>query len=329
VPYHWRVSTAPTAAVPPAIARTMSPAQWAVLVTLAVIWGGAFFFGKVAVAEVPPFSIVLGRMVIGMLVLHAVLLLSGQRLPADRRLWGMLALLSLVNNVIPFSLIFWGETRISGALASILGSTTPIFTVLLAHYWTIDERLSGRKVAGVLLGIAGAAAMVGHDALSGLGDDVLAQGAVLLSSVCYAIAAIYARRFRGTPPLTIATIQVTWGVILSLPLVLLIDHPWTLLRPGPAAMLAILGLGLLCTALAYILYFRLLAQVGATNVVLVTFLIPVSGVLLGYLVLHEQLQSHHFLGMALIALGLAAIDGRAFSWLRSRLGRREALNVNI
>jgi drug/metabolite transporter (DMT)-like permease len=302
----------------------MTAAQWGALLALAAIWGGAFFFGKVAVGEVPPFTIVLCRVVIAAVVLNTVLLLTGRRLPADPQLWRMIAVLSLLNNIIPFSLIFWGETRISGALASILGSTTPIFTVILAQWLTHDEKVTAGKVAGVLLGIAGAVAMVGHDALAGLGDDVLAQGAVLLSSVFYALAAIWGRRLRRWPALTIATAQVTTSSVMALPLVLLIDQPWQLPQPGPAAIWSIVGLGLLCTALAYILYFRLLAQVGATNVVLVTFLIPVSGVLLGWLILHEKLAGHHFAGMALIALGLAAIDGRLLAKLSWGLRKLDA-----
>jgi drug/metabolite transporter (DMT)-like permease len=232
--------------------------------------------------------------------------------------------MGLLNNLIPFSLIFWGQTHIASGLASILNSTTPLFTAVLAHFLTRDERLTANRLAGVLAGLAGVVVMIGPDVLVGLRANVLAQSAVLCAALSYALAGIYGRRFRGTPPLVTAAGQVTSTSVLLLPVVLLADRPWTLPLPGARTWAAVAGLALLCTALAYVIYFRILAVAGATNLLLVTFLIPVSALLLGGLVLGERLEPRHFGGMGLIALGLAAMDGRPLRKARELLTPRAA-----
>jgi drug/metabolite transporter (DMT)-like permease len=227
-----------------------------------------------------------------------------------------------LNNLIPFSLIFWGQTRIASGLASILNSTTPLFAVVLAHLLTRDEKLTANRAAGVLFGIVGVVVMIGPDALGGLGSNVLAQIAVLGAALSYAFAGIYGRRFRDLPPLVTASGQVTATTILMLPVLLVVDQPWTLPVPGARTWAALAGLALLSTALGYVLYFRILAVAGATNLLLVTFLIPVSALILGVSVLGERFDGRHFGGMALIALGLAAIDGRLIRLARSFLARQ-------
>jgi drug/metabolite transporter (DMT)-like permease len=217
-----------------------------------------------------------------------------------------------LNNLIPFSMIFWGQTRIASGLASILNATTPLWTVLLASFLTRDEKLTVGRIAGVLIGFLGVAAVIGPAAFGGFGLDVVAQLAVLAAAVSYALATIFGRRFRamGIPPLMTAAGQVAATSLLILPMVLLVDRPWQLVLPSPVAWASILSLALLCAALAYVVYFRILAVAGATNLALVTFLIPVSAVLLGAVVLGERLEPRQFVGMTLIAVGLAAIDGR-------------------
>jgi drug/metabolite transporter (DMT)-like permease len=226
----------------------------------------------------------------------------------------------VLNNALPFCLIVWGQTQIASGLAAILNATTPLWTVLLAHALTRDERINAEKAAGVLVGFAGVAAMIGPALLAEIGADALAQLAVLAAAVSYAFAGIYGRRFRamGVPPLVTATGQVTASTLLLLPLALAVDRPWQLALPGPTTVAAVLGFALLSTALAYVLYFRLLASAGATNLLLVTFLIPVSAILLGALVLGERLTARQLLGMALIGAGLAAIDGRLLRRLRAQ-----------
>lgn len=292
--------------------RAMNPTEWGLLLALSVLWGGSFFFIGVAVKELPPLSIMLLRVGIAALTLNFVLLAVGQTLPRDRKIWLAFFGMGLMNNVIPQTLIVWGQTQIPSGLASILNATTPLFSVLVAHVFTSDEKMTPNKLVGVLIGFAGAAVMIGPAALSGLGTHVWAQVAVLAASLFYGVSSVFGRRFKrlGVPPLATATGQLTASTLMIMPFALLIDHPWALPMPGVATWAAILGLALLATALAYLMFFRILSTAGATNLALVTFLIPVSAVLLGFLFLDEYLELKHFAGMALIAVGLAAIDGR-------------------
>lgn len=290
----------------------MGPLEWLLLVALSVLWGGSFLFGKIALAELPPFSVVLVRVGLAALALWIAVAAARQSLPRARAVWLAFFAMGLINNLIPFSLIMWGQVRIGSGLASILNATTPLWTVVVAHWLTADETMNARKLAGVLVGVAGVAVMIGPVALAGLGGDFAAQLAVVAATLSYAFAGLYGRRFArlGVAPMVAAGGQVSATTIMLLPVALLVDRPWTLPMPGPRTWMALAGLALLSTALAYVLYFRILAKAGATNLLLVTFLIPVSGVLMGVLVLDEILAWRQVAGMALIGLGLAAIDGR-------------------
>ncbi len=298
---------------------SMGPREWSMLVGLSILWGGSFFFVEIVVDDWPPFSIVLSRVLLAALALWAYIFATGRRLPANPSIWLAFATMGLINNAIPFSLIVWGQTQIASGLASILNATTPIFTVLVAGYWLADERISPRKLAGAAFGFAGVSLMIGPAALREFGAPVFAQFAILGAALSYAFASVYGRRFRALAidPVVVAAGQVSASTLLLAPLVLLLERPFELSPPGGAGVAALLGLGLLSTALAYILYFRLLAAAGATNVMLVTLLIPVSAILLGAVVLGEVLAPQHFGGMALIALGLLAIDGRAWRYLQA------------
>jgi drug/metabolite transporter (DMT)-like permease len=309
---------------PMPVNRPMGAIEWLLLLALSVLWGGTFLFGEVALEEVRPFTLVLGRVGFAAIVLLAVVYGSGHRMPRGWIAWRPFFVMAVLNNLIPFSLIFWGQTEITGGLASILNATTPLFTVLLAHVLTRDERITPGRLAGLALGIAGVVVMVGPAALRGLGLHLLAQIAVLGASLSYACAGIFGRRFRGQPPLVTAAGMVSASALMMLPTALLLDRPWTAPLPGATTWAAILALAILGTALAYILYFRILAVAGATNLLLVTFLIPVTAILLGGAVLGERLEPEHFSGMALIGLGLAAIDGRPLSALIRILGLRSA-----
>ena len=306
-------------------ARSMTPAQWATLLALSVLWGGAFLFNAVAVAEIPVFTVVVARVAIAAMVLFMILRLTGRTLPTDRRAWTAFFGMGLLNNAIPFSLIVWGQQHIASGVASILNASAPLFTVILAHLLTRDEKMTGARLAGVLIGFAGVAIMIGLDSLQALGTHVAAQLACLGGAFAYALGGIYGRRFHamGIAPMATATGQVIASSVLLLPVALLVDRPWTLAAPGTAALGSVIGLAVLSTALAYILYFRMLATAGATNAMLVTFLIPVSAILLGIAVLGETLQYRHIAGMALIGLGLAAIDGRPWRALRRIRSARE------
>lgn len=295
-----------------AISRTMGPAQWAMLLLLSVLWGGSFFFAGIAVTGLPPFTIVLLRVALAAVVLNLAMPQMGLAMPRDGKSWAAFFGMGLLNNAIPFCLIVWGQTQIASGLASILNAMTPVATVVVAHLLTQDEKMTGNGLIGVLIGLAGVVCMIGPGVLSGLGDNLWAQAAVLGATVSYAFAGIFGRRFKamGIPPLATATGQVTASTLLLAPVALLVDQPWTLDMPGLDVWAAVAGLALLSTTFAYILFFRIMASAGATNLSLVSFLIPVSAILLGTFVLHESLSPKHFLGMALIGLGLAAIDGR-------------------
>jgi drug/metabolite transporter (DMT)-like permease len=210
------------------------------------------------------------------------------------------------------SLIVWGQGHIASGLASILNATTPLFIVVVAHFLTTDERLTRQRFIGVLVGFAGVAVMIGSAAFQSWNVSIPAQLAVLGAALSYAFASVFGRRFKamGITPIATAAGQVTASSAILLPLSLLVDRPWTLPEPSAVTILALIGLALVSTALAYILFFRLLAGAGATNAGLVTLLIPVSAILLGTLFLDETLAIRHFAGMALIGAGLLLIDGR-------------------
>jgi drug/metabolite transporter (DMT)-like permease len=244
-------------------------------------------------------------------------------MPADRGLWGAFFVMGLLNNVIPFSLIFWGQTLIASGLAAILNATTPLFTVLVAHVATTDEKLSASRLLGVFAGVVGVAVMIGPGTFAG--GSTLAKIAVLGAALSYAFAAIWGRRFRGLPPVLTATGQLSASAIVTAPIALLLDRPWSLVFPSLRVVAALVALALLSTAAGYIVYFALLARAGATNVLLVTLLIPPSALLLGALFLAESVEPRDLAGLAFIACGLAAIDGRPLRRLRRQLWSRLAV----
>jgi drug/metabolite transporter (DMT)-like permease len=296
----------------------MDGRSWALLVVLSILWGGSFFFAKVALAELPPLTLVWLRVAGAAVALLVVVRISGAAMPASVRGWAPFAAMGLLNNVVPFALISWSQTAIDSGLAAILNATTPLFAIVLAHLLTRDERLTSARLAGVLCGVAGVAVMIGRDALAGIGTHVVAQLAVLAATLCYGLAGIFGRRFRGQSPVVTAAGQVTASAAMLLPIALAVDQPWTLAPPGWATIGAVAGTALLSTALGYVIYFRILAVAGATNLLLVTLLIPVSALLLGGLVLGEAITASKLAGMALIFAGLAVIDGRAVAMLRGR-----------
>ena len=293
--------------------RQMGAGEWGMLLALSALWGGSFFFNEIAVRQLPVFTVVVARVMLAALILWVVMRLGGQSMPKDRRVWAAFFAMGLLNNVIPFSLIVAGQQSLASGVASILNAATPLFTVIFAHFLTVDERMTPARLTGVLTGFLGVAVMIGPAALRGMGGNLGAQLMCLGGAVSYALAGIYGRRFRamGVTPIQTATGQVTASSVILLPLMLIVDRPWTLPMPGMDAVAALIAVAALSTALAYLLYFRILATAGATNLLLVTFLIPVSAILLGTLVLDEVLLPRHIAGMALIGLGLAAIDGRA------------------
>lgn len=301
----------------------MTPREWGMLLVLSVLWGGSFYFVGIAVTELPTFTIVFLRVGIAALGLHVILRVMGERLPAGLGAWRAFFIMGFLNNLVPFSLIAWGQSHVASGLASILLATTPLFTVVVAHILTADERLSGGRLAGIAAGIIGVVLLIGPEALDGLGFSLLAHIGLLGAALFYSFGSVFGRRFQRmeVTPVATATGQITASSVMLLPVALAVDRPWVLDMPSGGTWLAIAGLALLSTSLAYILYFRILATAGATNLMLVTFLIPVSAIILGTAFLAERLQTIHFIGMAVIGIGLGAVDGRIFKLL-PRLWKR-------
>ncbi|MDQ3655836.1 MAG: EamA family transporter, partial [Chloroflexota bacterium] len=273
---------------PGPIARTslaMNAQDWLMLLALSAVWGASYFFGKVAVEDIGPLTVVLGRVSLAAVILYAMIRIRGIEIPRSRADWQGFFVMGLLNSAIPYSLIFWGETRIDSGLAAILTATVPIFTVIVAHFWTVDEKMNPAKAAGIGLGMAGVVVIMGRD-LGAIGSGSgLAKLAIIGATISYAFSGIYGRRLKGKTPLILAWGQMCGATVFLLPLVLFVDRPWSSATWTTDAVLSVIALATLCTALAYMIFFRLLATVGATNTSLVTFLIPVSSLILGTLFL--------------------------------------------
>lgn len=291
--------------------RTASPISariWVMLFLLGGLWGGSFYFARIAVQEIPPFWLVFFRVSIAVLALHFYLVVRGQWASFRAVPFLPFMVLGLLNNAIPFSLIFFGQTVIGAGLASILNATTPFLTVIAANLLTRDEKASPLKVAGTLMGIGGAAVIVGPSALSGLGAPLWAELAVIGAAVSYALASIYAKRFKSVPPLYTATGQLTASTLLMFPVALSAHGLPTVQNVSANASLSVLALALACTAFAYTLFFRIIAEAGATVVSLVTLLVPISAILLGIAFLGESLSANQIAGMAMIGGGLWVLN---------------------
>ncbi|MCO5060109.1 MAG: DMT family transporter [Rhizobiaceae bacterium] len=301
-------STAPRAAAQP-----MSLAVWGQLLLLGLLWGGSFFFARIAVAEMPPLVLVFWRVLIAAAALHLWLRARGVNIRPILDHAGNFVALALLNNVIPFSLIFAGQTEIGAGLASVLNATTPFWTIIVANALTSDEKFSATKISGVLLGIAGTAVMIGPGLLAGLGGPVWAKLAIVGAAVSYAFAVVFAKRFRALPSTLVATGQLTASTLIMLPVMLVFYDYADVFSGGRTTWLAVVALALASTAFAYFLYFSILASAGATNASLVTLIVPATAILLGALVLSERLELFEIGGMVLIAAGLVTIDGRLFA----------------
>ncbi len=301
------------------INQTMAAKDWAMLLLLSFLWGGSFFFTGVAVTELPPLTIVTLRVGLAAMTLWLILFVAGDSMPKSGAVWRAFFVMGLLGNALPFSLIVWGQTHIGVGLASILNATTPVFTMLIAGAFLPDEHLTAKKVFGAVAGLLGIVVLIGPSSLLELGTHTMAQLAIIGATISYGCATVFGRRFKtmGVSPLNTAIGQVTTSTVILLPVAWIVESPDQLANPSLQIWLAILALAVFSTAMAYILFFRILSSSGATNVVLVTFLVPITASFLGWLILDEQLHGNHFLGMAFIGLGLAIIDGRLWARLRS------------
>lgn len=290
--------------------KRMGLFEWALLLILSIIWGGSFFFNGVALRELPPMLVVYGRVLIGCIGLVAVIGFTGQTVRPYLHRWRQILVVGVLNTAVPFSLIVWGQQHITSGLAAVINATTPAFTILLAHFITRDEHASMRKFIGAAVGLGGVATLIGLDALAGFGDHILGQAAVMGAALCYGFSGSYARRLHGVPPTVLACGQLLSSTLVLTPLVLYVTEPWALPMPSLDVLGAVVGLGLVCSTLAYLIFFRLLTTVGVTNISLVTLLIPLSASSLGMAFLDEPFTWRLVAGMAIICLAAALIDGR-------------------
>lgn len=298
--------------------QSMSGVDWLMLVVLSIFWGGSFFFIELALEGLTPLTLVFSRVALAAVILWVYVFSTGGTFPRSLRVWGMFAVMGVFGNAVPFSLISWGQLYIDSGLASILNAPVPLFTAILAYRFAKDERLSVGRGFGVVLGFAAIIIMVGPHFLGGIGVNALGQLAVLGGAFSYSVATIYGRRLAEVPVSVVSAGVMTMAAMIILPLALIFEAPWRL-RPDSTSLAAVTGLAMISTVGAYLIFFRLLERVGATNVSLVTFLIPVSALILGISILGERLDWTAYFGMALLFAGLAIVDGRLMYWIKARI----------
>ncbi len=303
---------------------SMKPTEWAMLVLLSIFWGGAFFFTEIALGGFQPFALVFLRVGLAAIILLVVVYACGQRMPNRLATWGAYFVMGALNNAIPFCLIVWGQTRIDSGVASILNATTPIFTVLLAHFLTSDEQLTAPKLFGVVIGFFGVYLMMSPELKHGFSVRGLGLVAVIGAAISYSFAGIFGKRFKHESPMVTSTGMLICSAIMMAPLAIFSGALGASVL-SIQAVAAVLGIAAISTAMAYLLYFRILASAGATNVLLVTFLIPISALLLGIGVLGEVIHTLEFAGMGCIFLGLIVIDGRLLKWIVKSTGSRQKI----
>lgn len=300
-------------------APQIAPRDWLVIGGLSILWGGSFLLIELGLQGFGPLTLVFLRMALAIPLMLFALRWMGLRLPSDRRSWLHLTILGFLNIALPMALFFIAQTRIESGLASILNATTPMWSVVFAHYFIRDERATIARIIGVLVGFGGIVVMIGPDALAGIGTDIFAQIACLFATACFAASAVYARRL-GTSiaPVSIATGQIITASLMLAPLPLLFETPFSSAAPSLTAIFAVAAMAVASTSIAYLLFFRLIARVGVGNSMLVALLMPVVAIALGVMVLGERLRDEQLAGKALILVGIMIIDGRLFSRLASR-----------
>ena len=284
--------------------------SWIVLLLLGAIWGASYLLIKIGGAEIPPFTFVEGRTLIAALALFAVLAIRKEHLPRTRREWLALVAMGIFNGVIPYTAITWGELHITSGLAAILTAAMPLFTVIIAHYWTHDERLTSVKIFGIAIGFLGVAVLFLPDLRQGIQMEFWGELAIVVAAASYGLATVIAHKYvGGISPIVAPAIQLGSAAIWMLPLSLVFDNPFAL-RPSVAAVGSLLILALLGTAFAYILYYWLVEHTGATRTSLVTYLIPITGIFWGASFLGEKIELESILGLVLIIVGIVFVNRR-------------------
>lgn len=280
------------------------------ILLLAALWGPSFLFIKIAVAEIPPITLVTVRIGLAAVTLYIILRAQGRRLPSWGSIWRHFAFMGFFANALPFVFFSWGEQYVDSALASILNGTTPIFTVVLAHFLVADDRMTPAKLTGTLLGFAGLLAIVGPALGTGVQAEMLGLLAMAAAASCYAVTIIYSRRhLRGLPPLVAPTAQLLMATLFLLPVSLGLERPYTLSLPSFPAIASLLTLSFMGTAVAFVVYYHIIERMNATDLAMVTYLMPVFGVALGIIVLGEQPGWTAYAGSVLILLGVMTVNG--------------------
>jgi drug/metabolite transporter (DMT)-like permease len=300
------------------ITRPNLPFELLLLFVLATLWGASYSFIRVGVETIPPITFIAARTLIAGALLFAVIHARGIAVPRDAAIWRKFLFQACLNSVIPFTLIAWGERSVDAGLATILNSTSPIFTFLLTVLVTRHEPTTARKLFGVVAGIAGIGLIVGTEALSGLGHQLWAQLAIVVATICYAGAAIFGKSFKGLHPMLPAAGSLLSGAVLLIPASLIVEHPWTL-APSLASLAALLALAVFSTALALVIYFRLINTLGSVGTVSQAYLRVPIGVAIGAVFLGETLTSSAWIGLVCVIAGVAAMtipSGARLNWAR-------------
>jgi len=287
-------------------ANTRLPTELALLMVLATLWGASYTFIKVGVETIPPVTLIAARTLVAGAILLATLKARGLKLPRDRDTWQKFLFQACLNSAIPFTLIAWAEQSVDAGLAAILNSTTPIFAFLLTALVTRHEAVTARRLFGVVAGIAGISLIIGVQALGGLGSQLTAQLAIVAATIAYAGAAIFGRTFKGLDPMLPAAGSLICGAAILIPISLVVDRPWTL-APSTESLLALLGLAVFSTALAFVIYFRLLTTLGTVGATAQAYLRVPVGVAIGIVLLGETLSSTAWIGLACVIAGVAAM----------------------
>ncbi len=286
-----------------------SRADWLVFTGLGFMWGSSYLFIKLAVDDFGTFTLVALRLVVGATLLWTCVRIVGQRLPRERRIYGHLLVMAVINITIPFLLITWAEQSVESSLAAILTSPVPLFAIVLSALFLHDEPLRVNSLVGLIVGFIGVV-IVTSRGLTGQGSSVAGELALLGAAFSYGCGAVYSRRnVRGLAPIIPAVFQVTFAAIMVGTVAILFEHPWTA-RPDGQAIFSILWLGILGSGLAYLAVFRLFAHWGATRTTLVAYLIPPVGIVLGFLVLQEPVDGRLVIGTALVIAGVGLVNSR-------------------
>jgi drug/metabolite transporter (DMT)-like permease len=287
--------------------------DWTRLIILSLLWGGSYTWIELALIELNPMMIVFYRVLISSIFLIVICKILSLTFRIEKKIFIFLFFMSLTNNVIPFNLIAWGQQEITASVGSILNATTPLFTVIIANYWPNGEKATLNRIFGVIIGFCGVILLMGlsiHD----IDNSIIGQAAILLAAISYAISALIGKEIKKIHPAISATYMLSISSVVLLPIILLSGNE-LIPQASKQSMIAILGLAIFSTSLAYLIFYKLIENIGS-NVMLVTLLMPVSAILLSIIILNETINTTQIIGLILILTGLILVDGRALNFFK-------------